>query len=251
MLSARSAAKPVPHRAPCSGVEDGDLRGVEAGRIGDGIDVRNHTPLDGDVQHQEGSPVQAHHDTDFAVEERGSRRLGATGEDGGNGPGAFDPCRDAVDCDGGWVRAEDDAGVDGTVEIADDITRSHIEISIDMATVDSGAANRDDSLRSQNFFDAANHPRATFRSTEITAHGSAGTITGVLTIKGITRSVTLDVEYLGHARDPWGNDRAAFRAATMVNREEWGLTVPTAVDAGGVLVSKDIRLEIETELFKG
>jgi len=162
----RGEAGPAP--GPCSGVEDGDLRGVEAGRIGDGIDVRNHTP-----------------------------------------------------------------------------------ISIDMATVDSGAANRDDSLRSQNFFDAANHPRATFRSTEITAHGSAGTITGVLTIKGITRSVTPDVEYLGHARDPWGNDRAAFRAATIVNREEWGLTVPTAVDAGGVLVSKDIRLEIETELFKG
>ena len=141
-------------------------------------------------------------------------------------------------------------GVEGTVEIAEDITQSRVEIWIDVASVDSGAHDRDASLRSENYFDVANHAEATFRSTDIRADGSNGTITGDLTIKGVARPVTLDVEYLGHARDPWGNDRVAFSAAATIKREDWGLALPMAMDGDGILVSKEIRLEIQTELIR-
>jgi polyisoprenoid-binding protein YceI len=89
-----------------------------------------------------------------------------------------------------------------------------------------------------------------FRSTTITAAGSTGTVTGDLTIKGVTRPMTLDVEYLGHARDPWHNDRAVFSASTTINREDWGLTWNMVLEAGGVLVSKEIRIEIEVETIR-
>lgn len=142
-------------------------------------------------------------------------------------------------------------GVQGTVEIAEDIARSRIEVSVDMASVNSGAESRDDSLRSENWFDVATFPRATFQSADVTADGPAGTMTGGLTIKGITRPVTLEIDYLGQARDPWGNARAAFSARTTISREEWGLVLPSALGAGGALVSRDIRLEIELELVRG
>ena len=101
-------------------------------------------------------------------------------------------------------------GVDGTVRIADDPTASTIDITIDMASVESGSTKRDDSLRSANYFDVDNHPTARFRSTSVTIDGTGGTVTGDLTIKGVNRPVVLDVDYLGYVRDPWGNDRAAF-----------------------------------------
>ncbi len=78
--------------------------------------------------------------------------------------------------------------------------------------------------------------------------GNGGTVTGDLAIKG-ARRVVLDVEYLGYARDPWGNDRAAFSATATINREDWGLTNNMALDSGRLLVSKRIQLEIELELI--
>lgn len=142
-------------------------------------------------------------------------------------------------------------GLDATVIVGDDIATSTIEVSIDMASVSSGDQTRDDHLRSADLFDVENHPVATFRSTAIEPHGAAGTVAGDLTIKGITRRVTLDVAYLGHARDPWDNERAVFSASTMINREDWDLTWNMVLEAGGLLVSKEIRLEIEVELVKG
>lgn len=141
-------------------------------------------------------------------------------------------------------------GVEGTVEVADDIAHSTVDVTIDMASVTSGADDRDDHLRSEDFFDVANHPTAQFRSTAITADGARGIMSGQLTIKGHTRAVTLDVEFLGHARDPWDNDRVVFTASATINREDWGLTWNMVLDAGGVLVSKQIRLELEVELIR-
>ncbi len=80
--------------------------------------------------------------------------------------------------------------------------------------------------------------------------GSSGQIAGDLTIKGTTRRVTLDVEYLGHATDPWSNERAVFSASTTIDREDWGLNWNMILDAGGLLVSKQIRLEIDVELIR-
>jgi polyisoprenoid-binding protein YceI len=119
-----------------------------------------------------------------------------------------------------------------------------------MASVSSGDQARDDHLRSADFFDVEHHPTAGFRSADLSVDGARATVQGELTIKGVSRPVALAVEYLGHARDPWDNDRAVFSAAATINREDWGLTWNMVLDAGGLLVSKEIRLEIEVELIR-
>ena len=116
-----------------------------------------------------------------------------------------------------------------------------------MASVESGNQARDDHLRSPDFFDAADHPTATFTGRAAGWQGSHGTLAGELTIRGITRPVTLATEYLGHAADPWGGRRAIFTADTTINREDWGLTWNMPLDGGGLLVSKEIRIEINVE----
>jgi polyisoprenoid-binding protein YceI len=139
-------------------------------------------------------------------------------------------------------------GVDGAVTVAEDPADSSIEVTIDMASVSSGDAARDEHLRSPDLFDVAAHPTATFRSTDVRwSGGSTGTIVGDLTIKGVSRPVELAVEYLGHVTDPWGNERAVFSATTTIDREDWGLTWNMVLEAGGIVVSKDIRIEIEVE----
>lgn len=140
-------------------------------------------------------------------------------------------------------------GIDGFVTITDAITDSTVEVSIDMASVQSGDQSRDDHLRSKDFFDVDRHPIATFRSTSVDVTGHEGRLTGDLTIKGVTRPVALTVEYVGHATDPWGNQRAVFTAAAVIDREDWGLTWNMLLESGGLLVSKEIRLEIEIELI--
>jgi polyisoprenoid-binding protein YceI len=140
--------------------------------------------------------------------------------------------------------------VTGTVTIADDIARSAVAVEIAMASVDSGNQTRDDHLRSDDLFDVGAHPSATFVSAEVTVQANSGHLTGELTIKGTTRPVTLDVEYLGHAIDPWSNERAVFSASTTINREDWGLNWNMILDTGGLLVSKQIRLEIDVELIR-
>jgi polyisoprenoid-binding protein YceI len=94
-------------------------------------------------------------------------------------------------------------GIEGTVTIADDIADSEVDATIDMTTVNSGDPTRDEHLRSADLFDVAEHPTATFRSTNLCVDGATATMTGELTIKGVAKSVALDVEYLGHATDPW------------------------------------------------
>jgi len=141
-------------------------------------------------------------------------------------------------------------GVQGAVTIAQDPADSALEVVIDMASVSSGDRTRDDHLRSPDFFDVQRHPTATFTSTAVRWHGTRGSVTGNLTIVGVTRPVTLDVVFAGAVRDPWGADRAVFSASAQVNREDWGLTWNMALETGGVLVSKDIRLEIEVETVR-
>jgi polyisoprenoid-binding protein YceI len=141
-------------------------------------------------------------------------------------------------------------GVDGAVVIADDPAASSVEVTIDMRSVSSGDQSRDDHLRSADLFDVEHHPAATYRSTVVTVNGTSGTVDGELTIRGVTRPVRLQVDYLGHATDPWGNDRAVFSATSRINREDWGLTWNMLLEAGGLLVSKEITLEIEVELIR-
>jgi polyisoprenoid-binding protein YceI len=140
--------------------------------------------------------------------------------------------------------------VEGTVQVAGEPTDSTVEVAIDMASVESGSTDRDNHLRSSDFFDVDNYPTAHFRSTAVTVEGTRGTVAGELTIKGVKRPVVLDVEYLGYARDPWDNDRAVFGATAIVDRDDWGLTWNMVLDNGGLLVSKQINLEIEVELIR-
>lgn len=141
-------------------------------------------------------------------------------------------------------------GVDATVIIANNPADSTVEATIDMKSVDSGDQTRDDHLRSGDLFDVANWPRAYFRSTTVTWDGSRGSLTGDLTIRDVTHPVTLDVEFVGGVPDPWGNDRAVFSATGSIDREDWGLTWNMALETGGLLVSKEIQLELHVELIR-
>jgi len=141
--------------------------------------------------------------------------------------------------------------VSGTIHIADDPLGSSVEVEIDPASVETGDEKRDAHLRSPDFFDVERSPKITFRSTRV--EGSSPEhflVTGDLTVHGVTRPVTLDVEYNGVAQDPWGGQRAGFSATTELDREDFGLTWNAALEGGGVLVGKKIRLEFEIEAVK-
>jgi polyisoprenoid-binding protein YceI len=141
-------------------------------------------------------------------------------------------------------------GVTGALIVAEDLAGSELAVTIDMGSVTSGDRTRDDHLRSPDLFDADRYPTASFVSTSVLARGRTATVTGDLTMKDVTRQVDLDVEYLGSTRDPWGADRAVFTASTVINREDWGISWNMVLEAGGLLVSKEIRLEIEAELLR-
>ncbi len=100
----------------------------------------------------------------------------------------------------------------------------------------------DDHLRSPDFLDTARHPAATFAGRAAGWRGTRGLLAGNLTIRGITRPVTPQAEYLGHVADPWGGQRAIFTAHGILNREDWGLTWNMTLDGGGLLVFRDIRI---------
>jgi polyisoprenoid-binding protein YceI len=141
-------------------------------------------------------------------------------------------------------------GVTGAVDVDENPAASTVSVTIDMSSVNSGDSTRDDHLRSNDLFDVENHPTATFRSTRIDWDGTNGRIHGELTIKGVTRPVILDTQYRGFARDPWGGERVVFTARTRVNREDWNVSWNMVLETGGLLVSKEIDIEVETELVR-
>jgi polyisoprenoid-binding protein YceI len=137
--------------------------------------------------------------------------------------------------------------VAGTVVIGEDMNDSRVDVVIAMASVESGSDVRDDHLRSPELFDVEQFPQATFRTVSVDWRGSRGVVQGDLTIHGVTRRVPLEVAFEGYVRDPWGGDRAIFSATTRVNREDFGVTWNVALEAGGVLVSKEITIDIQVE----
>ena len=137
--------------------------------------------------------------------------------------------------------------VTGTISVADEINDSSVEVTINMASVESGSEARDEHIKSAELFDVVTFPTATFCSRTVDWRGTGGTVHGDLTIHGVTHQVPLAVTFEGYVRDPWGADRGIFSARTKVNREDYGITWNVALEAGGVLVSKDIQIEIELE----
>ena len=139
------------------------------------------------------------------------------------------------------------AEVSGTITVGDNPLDSAIAVTIGTASVSTGADDRDGHLKSADFFDVENHPEMTFVSTGVRPNGDAWILDGDLTIKGVTKPVSLDFEFLGVFDDPWGNAKAAFSASTEILREDWGLTWNVALESGGLLVSKKIAIEIEVQ----
>ena len=137
--------------------------------------------------------------------------------------------------------------VAGVVRIGESMADSTVEVTIAMASVHSGNEMRDDHIRSAELFDVERYPTATFRSTSVDWSGDHGIVHGDLTIHGVTRNVPLVVTFEGQVRDPWGAQRAVFSGRTKVNREDFGVTWNVALEAGGVLVSKEIQIEIDVE----
>jgi len=132
--------------------------------------------------------------------------------------------------------------------------RSRVDLTIDATSVDTGSPDRDGHLRTHDFFGVAAHPTLTFSSTEVTRTvtrtGTAWTITGGLTMKGVTRSVDLVLEEVGSARDPWGHLRVGFEGQATINRSDWGLNFNAALETGGVLVSEKVTLELDVSAVR-
>jgi polyisoprenoid-binding protein YceI len=134
---------------------------------------------------------------------------------------------------------------------AADPSRSHLEITIQAASIDTRNADRDGHLRSNDFFDMQTYPEIRFVSTTVEPVGpDTYRVTGDLTIKGTTRPVTIDFEYTGAAVDPFGNQRLGLEGGVVVNRRDWGVNWNAALEAGGVLVSDKVTLEFEVSAIK-
>jgi polyisoprenoid-binding protein YceI len=141
----------------------------------------------------------------------------------------------------------------GVATVAEVPEESTLEIEIDASSIDTKDETRDAHMRSNDFFGVEDHPTISFRSTEVRpgAGDSDWQVEGELTIKGTTRPVTVAVEFLGGAIDPWGNQRIGFSGVVPeVDRREWGLVWNAPLETGGFLLSNTVRLEIEAELVK-
>lgn len=136
--------------------------------------------------------------------------------------------------------------VSGTATTGENLADASISVEIDAASVDTRNADRDGHLTSADFFDVENFPKITFTSTSVTVTGDdALTVTGDLTIKDVTRSVTVVFDFDGAVVDPWGSTRVGFEGETTILRSDFGLTWNTALEAGGVLVSDKITLRFD------
>lgn len=132
------------------------------------------------------------------------------------------------------------------VQVGDPFESTAVSAEVNLASVDTRNTDRDTHLRSGDFFDTETYAAMTFRSTEV----SETAMTGDLTIKGITRPITFDLEFIGTSDDPWGGFRAGVEASAEINRKDWVLTWNVAVESGGVLVSERIQIHLDVELIQ-
>ena len=136
--------------------------------------------------------------------------------------------------------------VEGTVTVGEPFSTSQVTATVQLASIETGSADRDAHLKSADFFDVENNPVMTFVSTDV----SEDTLKGDLTIKGVTRPVEFDLEFGGVATDPWGNTKAGFEAEAEINRKDWGLEWNVALEGGGVLVSEKVKIKLDVQLLK-
>jgi polyisoprenoid-binding protein YceI len=143
--------------------------------------------------------------------------------------------------------------VSGTVEFDDqDVSKSKVDVSIDVSTVDTREPARDKDLRSEHFFDVEHFPAMTFKSTKVEQAGAGKLkVTGNLTIRGVTKEVVLDVDGpTAPIKDQYGNQRAAVNATTKINRQDFGVKWNATIDNGGVVVGDEVNINIDAEMTK-
>ena len=131
-----------------------------------------------------------------------------------------------------------------------DLSQARVTAHIDAASVDTGDEKRDGHLRSGDFFDVEKYPTIEFKSTQVSQQDESLTVKGLLKIKGQEHPITLQGEMIGPGKDPWGNSKLGFSLSGDVDREQWGLTWNQALEAGGVLVAKKVKLELEIQLVQ-
>ena len=131
-----------------------------------------------------------------------------------------------------------------------DLTKSQVSVEINTASVDTGDQKRDDHLKGPDFFDVKKFPKLTFKSTKISKSGAAYKLTGDLTIRDVTKSVTLDAKVSAPVKTPWGNQARAAKLTGKINRNDFGLKWNKALEAGGVLVGEDVTLDVKAEITK-
>lgn len=134
--------------------------------------------------------------------------------------------------------------------VGNDLSSAAVQVDVDAASIFTNDENRDKHLKSADFFDVERFPKLSFTGTSFTKKGSDHELTGNLTIKGITKPVTLSVEFGGVNKDPWGNDKMGFSINGKINRADWGLTWNSALESGGVLVSEEVRISAEVQFVK-
>jgi polyisoprenoid-binding protein YceI len=132
----------------------------------------------------------------------------------------------------------------------EDLSNANVSFWANTASVDTNSTDRDNHLRSGDFFDSEKFPKLSFKSTRVEGSGDSWKVTGHLTIKDVTKPVTLNVEWSGVAKDPWGNTKAGLNLSGKIDRKEFGLTWNAALEAGGVLVSDEVRILAEVQLAK-
>jgi polyisoprenoid-binding protein YceI len=132
------------------------------------------------------------------------------------------------------------------VTVAQPFNLSTVEATVQMASVDTNSTDRDTHVKSADFFDVENNPAMTFKSTKV----SDNTLEGVLTIKGVSKPVSFDLEFGGVSADPWGGTRTGFEATTEINRKDFGLSWNVAIEGGGVLVGEKVKITLDVQLVQ-
>lgn len=139
----------------------------------------------------------------------------------------------------------------GTIYYDDkDVAKSSVEVTIKTASIDTKDTKRDDHLKSADFFDAASHPEITFKSKRIEKSESGYVAVGDLTMRGVTKEISIPFEIAGMITDPYGNTRLGLSAQTTINRQDFGVSWSKALDTGGLVVSDEVQIEIEIEAVK-
>ncbi len=136
---------------------------------------------------------------------------------------------------------------DGTITIAENPLESSVTAEVDLGSINTRDEQRDGHLKSADFFEVEQHPKLTFVSTSVEPKGSDYAVTGDLTIKGVTKSVVLELEFNGVHPDPWGGTRAGFSAETEISRKDFGVDFEIPMDGGGVVVGDKVKVLLEVE----